>query len=95
VHSVEISCCGQHSHLIFSTTKMRLEAAKLAGKMPTLPKLGHYLPWLGRLITHTYSHIEVNKCYIVDSQKVKGQHRGQQTFPGCYVVYNQELKGQH
>jgi hypothetical protein len=42
-----------------------------------------------------YPHIDVNKCYIVDSQQVKCQHRGQQTFLECYIVYYQELKGQH
>jgi hypothetical protein len=42
-----------------------------------------------------YSHIEYNKCYIVDSQTLKVQHEGQQILSDHYIVDNQKLKAQH
>jgi hypothetical protein len=43
----------------------------------------------------TYSHIEVNKVYIVDNQLFKGQHEGQQILTEVYMIDSQGLKGQH
>ena len=37
----------------------------------------------------------VNRVYIVDNQKLKGQHKGQHFWNGVYNIGNQRLKGQH